>query len=171
MLATTLVPLSEYLSTDYQPDREYLDGVVTERNLGERDHSKTQRNLIVWIDGFLTTEQLNVYPEQRVQVTPSRFRIPDVCVVIGPEPDEQILTQPPFLCVEILSRDDSGGRMRQKVDEYLAFGVKYVWVLDPQNQCASAFSATALGEIQLDKDGVLTTAEPHIAVPLRKIFR
>ncbi|MDQ6662865.1 MAG: Uma2 family endonuclease [Acidobacteriota bacterium] len=171
MSATTLVPLSEYLSTDYEPDREYLDGVVTERNLGERDHGKTQRNLIVWIDRFQTTEELNVYPEQRVQVTPSRFRIPDVCVVVGPEPDEQIFTKPPFLCIEILSRADSIRRMRQKVDEYIAFGVKYVWVLDPRKQCASAFSAAALGEIQLDKDGVLTTAEPYIAVPLAEIFR
>ncbi len=49
--------------------------------------------------------------EQRVQVSPTRFRIPDVCVVLG-KPDRQIFRTPPFLCIEILSQDDRMTRMK-----------------------------------------------------------
>jgi hypothetical protein len=40
---------------------------------------------------------IQVIPELRVQVKENRFRIPDVCVVLGPKPGKQILTKPPFL--------------------------------------------------------------------------
>jgi hypothetical protein len=36
------IPLSEYLTTAHRPDREYLDGELVERNLGELDHSRFQ---------------------------------------------------------------------------------------------------------------------------------
>jgi hypothetical protein len=40
MGTATLVPIEEYLSTSYEDgDREYVDGEVLERNLGEFDHS------------------------------------------------------------------------------------------------------------------------------------
>jgi Uma2 family endonuclease len=41
----------------------------------------------------------------RVHVKPTRFRIPDICIVLG-DKYEKILTKPPFLCIEILSPED-----------------------------------------------------------------
>lgn len=49
MGSTTLVSVDEYLATAYDPDREYLEGRILERNLGERDHSELQ----MAIAGFL----------------------------------------------------------------------------------------------------------------------
>ena len=38
MMATgTLVSMEEYLSTSYRPDREYVDALILERNLGEEE--------------------------------------------------------------------------------------------------------------------------------------
>ncbi len=37
------------------------------------------------------------FPEQRVQVKRTRFRVPDVCVYVGREPQEQVFRTPPFL--------------------------------------------------------------------------
>ena len=37
-----LVSVREYLSSSYDPDCDYVDGVVEERNLGEKDHSSLQ---------------------------------------------------------------------------------------------------------------------------------
>jgi Uma2 family endonuclease len=54
-------------------------------------------------------------------VKASRFRIPDVCVVVG-EPKEQVLTRPPFLWVEILSPEDRMKRVQERIDDYLAMG-------------------------------------------------
>lgn len=42
-----------------------------------------------------------------------------------------IIDEPPLLAVEILSPSDRQREVQAKVDEYLATGVKCVWVVDP----------------------------------------
>jgi hypothetical protein len=89
-----MISVAEYLSTAYSPDRDYLDGEVVERNLGELDHSSIQG--IIYVSLFTRRREwgIHVYPEQRVQVKATRFRIPDVCAVKGAKPTEQIFTRP-----------------------------------------------------------------------------
>ena len=41
-MATAAISLQEYLATSYRPDRDYVDGAVLERNLGEREHGAIQ---------------------------------------------------------------------------------------------------------------------------------
>ena len=109
--------------------------------------------------------------EQRVQIGPTRFRVPDICVVAGPEPDEQILTSPPFLCIEILSPEDRMSRMQEKIDNYLRFGVPYVWIIGPSTRRACVHTSQAMVEA---KDGILRTPKGgnavEIIVPLAELF-
>jgi hypothetical protein len=42
MATRSLVSVSEYLSTSYRPDCDYVDGVVLQRNFGEYDHARLQ---------------------------------------------------------------------------------------------------------------------------------
>ena len=42
MDATTLVSVEQYLSSVYEPDCDYVDGELEDRNVGEKDHSKLQ---------------------------------------------------------------------------------------------------------------------------------
>src|SRR5437016_10905075 len=42
-----LVSISEYLSTSYDPDCDYVDGVIEERNLGENNHADLQTTIAV----------------------------------------------------------------------------------------------------------------------------
>ncbi|MCP5118579.1 MAG: Uma2 family endonuclease [bacterium] len=167
MGTSTLVSVNEYLSTSYDPDREYVDGVVVERNLGERDHSELQTELSIYFGNRRKELGLRVYVEQRVQVKATRFRIPDVCVVLGGRPSELIFTKPPFICIEILSKDDRFGDLQEKIDDYLEFGVGYVWVIDPRTRRAWVHTSDGAREA---KDGVLRTSEPEIIVPLARIF-
>ena len=44
------------------------------------------------------------------------------------------LSVPPVIAVEVLSPSDRVNRIAAKVDEYLAFGVKQVWVVDPESK-------------------------------------
>ena len=44
---TTMVPIAEYLTTEYDPDRDYVDGQLEERNLGEREHDEVRRDLLL----------------------------------------------------------------------------------------------------------------------------
>jgi len=162
-----LVPVEEYLRTTYRPDCDYVDGEVLERNLGERDHSKLQREFILYFGTRAKRLGVQVFPEQRVQVSARRFRIPDVCVVVGREPEEQIFRKPPFICIEILSKDDSLIRVQNRIDDYLKFGVPYVWVVDPTDRRAWTYSLEGSREV---KDGVLRTENPSIEVLLAEVF-
>jgi Uma2 family endonuclease len=161
-----LVSVDEYLHTDYEPDCDYVDGVLVDRNVGEKDHSKLQMKLLLYL--YERREQLGIFviQETRMQVSATRYRVPDLCVFDGPEPDQQVFTQPPFLCIEVLSPEDRMSRMQQRIDDYLSFGVRYVWVVDPQSGKAWIYTPGMMREV---RDGVLRTADPDIAVPLNDI--
>jgi Uma2 family endonuclease len=159
MGVVTLVSVEEYLSTSYSPDREYVDGRIVERNLGELTHGRIQRRLIVYFDLRSKELGIEVVPEQRVQVTPTRFRVPDVTVVKASQAQGEIFRNPPLLCIEILSKDDTMDYMQEKIDDYLRFGVPYVWIINPRLR--KGYVATNAGVVEA-VSGVLETADPAI---------
>jgi Uma2 family endonuclease len=164
MATGTLVSVQEYLSSSFEPDRDYVDGVLEERNLGEFDHARLQ---MVVASYFYSREKqlgITVVPEQRVQVGPTRFRVPDVCVTLG-IPGEQVFTKPPFICVEILSPDDRLSRIQERITDYLNMGVQYVWLLDPQTR--NAWHCTAEGMLLVSE---LRTENPEISIPVAGLF-
>jgi Uma2 family endonuclease len=167
MGAATLVSVEDYLSTSYSPDREYIDGRIVERNLGEKTHSSIQRNLIGWFWDRRKELPLQAFPEQRVQVSPTRFRIPDVTVVKASQFQGEIFTVPPHLCIEILSKDDTMDYMQDKIDDYLHFGFPYVWIINPRLR--KGYVATQAGLVEA-ASGVLETSDPGIRVPVADLF-
>ena len=110
----TLVSVDEYLHTVYEPDCDYVDGMLLERNVGEKDHGQLQCAILFYLWEGRNLWNIFAIQELRVQLSPTHYRITDICVVVGPQPDEQIFTSPPFLCIEILSPEDRMSRMRQK---------------------------------------------------------
>jgi Uma2 family endonuclease len=167
MGAATLVSVEEYLSTSYSPDREYIDGRIVERNLGEKTHSSIQANLIHY---FMTRRKelgIRVHPEQRVQVSPTRFRVPDVTVVKTSQVQGEIFTAPPHLCIEILSKYDTLDYMQEKIDDYLRFGVAYTWIINPRLR--KGYVATKAGIVEAES-GILETSDPDIRVPLAELL-
>ena len=166
MPVTELITVQEYLSTAYSPDYDFVDGVLEDRHVGERDHGLIQAALIVWFAARSKELGIKAIAEQRVQVSTSRYRLPDVCVTVG-LPDEQIYTTPPFLCIEILSPEDQMSREIAKVSDYLNFGVPYVWVIDPRKRNATVYTST---DSYTPEDGILRTQNPDIALPLAELF-
>ena len=166
MSTRTLISVEEYLASSYRPDCDYVDGHIVERNLGERVHGRIQLRVALMLNGQ-AKQGAEVLTEVRVQVKPSRFRIPDICIAVD-NSDEPILTTPPFLCIEVLSPEDRMSRIEARIQDYLEMGVPYVWVLDPQTK--QAYIATAAEGLREVKSGVLTTADPAFEVPLAAIF-
>jgi Uma2 family endonuclease len=167
MATAALISVEEYLAASYRPDREFIDGQVVERNLGEYDHSRLQTILAGW---FLRRErawQVRVLVEQRVQVEPGRFRIPDVSVISRDHPVEQIVRRPPLVCAEILSPEDSMRGIQDRIDDYLAFGVPNIWVFEPTKP--QAWVCTKHG-LMVPEDGVLTVHDSPIVIPLQDLF-
>ena len=133
MTNATQMSVTEYLQTSYRPDREYVDGEVRERNVGKWEHARVQWLLAGWFMNHESQWGVIGSTEQRVQVSVDRVRIPDLVVVeSGPQPE--VLTAPPLLVIEILSPDDSYSDTQERAEDYLAMGVRTVWIVDPRTR-------------------------------------
>lgn len=166
MAASVVIPVEEYLHTVYRPDCDYVDGEVVERNVGEFSHSLIQRILMRIFLELEKVHPIRVMPELRNHVSLTRYRIPDICVMLKSQKVEPILNSPPFLCIEILSPEDRMRRVLERVKEFLAFGVADVWVIDPETRTAYSYTANDGRQVQ-DR---LTTANPELTVSLPEIF-
>lgn len=161
------VSVAEYLATSYRPDCDYVDGEIEERNLGEKEHAILQRALTILFGLKRNEWQVEVYPELRVQVSASRFRIPDITVTSAGLAWTRILRTPPLLFIEILSPEDSLSRVRQRVDDYFNFGTEHVWIIDPELRKAYVCSKTGMQE---PEGGVLVVPGTEIHVVLSELF-
>jgi Uma2 family endonuclease len=163
----TLLRAEEYLATAYNPDCDYIDGVLIPRNVGQKDHSKLQGEVFAWFRERRRALRIAAFVEQRIQVATGRYRVPDVCVVELPEPDEQVFTAAPYLCVEILSPEDSFPKLQERLDDYLALGVANIWVLDPGSR--RGWRIVAEGHFEaLDK--VLRTSDSRVSLPIEDLY-
>ena len=157
----------EYLSTTWSPDREYVDGRIEERNLGEIEHSLIQRYLTFLFMLKRAEWAVEVFPELRTQVAATNFRVPDVLVVRAGEPIDRYLTRPPLIAIEILSPEDSLRAMQKKFENYIGFGIQNIWIIDPEPRLVYRYTATGLEQVQT---GELTVAETPIRLVLSEMF-
>src|SRR6266700_7642566 len=137
------VSVEEYLSTVYEHDCEYVDGVIEERDGGEFEHSYMQGLLIGLINNQRRSWGVYALPELRIQTQKTHFRVPDVTILREGTPRESILTHPPPLVIEVQSPETPLRRTAGKSTEYLVFGIEHVWVIDPYARVA--YRGTAQG--------------------------
>lgn len=150
------VPLEVYLGTSWEPDAEYVDGVIEERPIGEWSHADWQAAVVEYFRKHRTDWNIRVAPELRVQVSSSNFRVPDVTVLDRSQPVGQIITRPPVAVIEILSPEDSLPRMLKKLREYVEMGIQTILVLNPggdEHYRFSAFGLIPLKESAFDLPG------------------
>ena len=168
MATNTVIPVSEYLRTSYSPDCDYVDGEVQERNMGETDHGELQGQLLELLRTPANKAYFRTIPEVRVQVAPTRFRVPDICLRRVSAPKEQIVRTPPLLCIEVLSPEDRMSRMREKVRDYLDMGVREVWVVDAEARSIMVYAGTTMVE---QTTGELKVPETPVILVIADIFK
>jgi Uma2 family endonuclease len=163
-----LMDVEEYLRTSFEgSDCEYLDGEIVERNMGRLPHGDVQLTLGSLLRQLRKTLGIRVSTEVRIRINARRFRIPDISVWRDDNIGTPIPTVAPFLAVEILSPEDRMVRMLPKIQEYLAIGVEYVWVIDPEEKAALSYSqARPEGTVVT----TLRTGNPDIEIPLEAAF-
>ena len=161
------ISVEEYLSTVFEHDCEYVDGAIEERNVGELEHSFLQLFLGSIFMNRRAEWGIVAFSEQRIQVGPDRFRVPDLVVVRSDFQREPILTHPPLIVIEIQSPEDTLRRTTIKTGEYLAFGVEHVWVIDPYARVA--YRGTPNG-LELVRDGKLSVPGTPIHVSAQELF-
>lgn len=157
----------EYLRTSWSPDREFVDGRIEERNLGEKEHSLIQRYLTFLFMLKRNEWNVEVYPELRTQTQSRRFRVPDVLVMRGDDRFERYVTEPPLIAIEILSPEDRLQAMQEKAAEYRQFGIEYIWIIDPEPRIAYRYTGSSLEE---ERSGELTVPGTPIRVVLSEMF-
>ncbi len=157
----------EYLRTSWSPDREFVDGRIEGRNLGEKEHSIIQRYLTVLFAIKRAEWGVEVFPELRTQTESRRFRVPDILVIRNEEKFERYITRPPLIAVEVLSPEDTLTAMRAKAAEYRLFGIEHIWIIDPEARIVWRYSEGGLNEV---RTGELTVAGTPIRVVLGELF-
>ncbi len=167
MATATLLSLEEYLATAYEPDCDFIDGSLEERNVGEWDHSRLQLKIGAYFLARYEAQGMRVVPELRIRVTPTRVRIPDLCVFLT-DPQQKVPATAPFLCIEILSPEDRMSRLEVRINDYLRMGVATVWVIDPETR--QAYTADATDGLREVKTGILRTNAPAVEMPLAEVF-
>jgi len=151
MAVAELVSAEQYLHMSFEHDAEFVDGRIVARPMPTFEHSSVQGFLIRELWAICQRLSMLAMPEQRVQIRTDRFRVSDVCVLserpAGPF-GRRIVTVPPYLCIEILSPEDTATEAMDKVREYLAFGVQWVWVIDPVSLSGHVHSQTSVANIE-----------------------
>lgn len=168
-----MIPVAEYLKKVYEPDAEYVDGEVVERNVGEHDHSRLQ---VLIADALYQLEKrykLHVLPGQRIRVADTslkkRYRIPDIAVLCEPFEVTRVLMQPPLAVVEILSPEDRMSVMLVKVADYSQFGIQYIFVINPAERQLFLADCGGLKSLQ-DQIFRFATPSGEVAVDLKPLF-
>ena len=167
VISIPFVSIEEYLHTDYEPDMDYVDGVLEDRNVGEMSHSSLQRAILLALIAF--EEQAGVYAiqETRSQTQATRFRVPDICLLREENSSEEIIRTPPLVCIEVLSPEDRLARLRTKCQDYLAMGVPVVWIFDPQKELVYEMKQDTWREV---RDGVLRLENSPVQLDIQKTF-
>jgi Uma2 family endonuclease len=160
----------EYLarSAEYE-HTELVDGVVVDTGPVRRAHGRV-------IGRFLSALGRTAAGEVACGVgfrqAEDRVRAADVSVYVDPPPDaEGWETAPPDLVVEVVSPNDTWPEVDRKADEWLAFGVREVWIADPARRVITVRRPND-EVVRLSGDAVLTSPVlPGFAAPLARIFR
>ena len=124
------------------PDKEYeiVDGHPEEKEMGGARHSGVGVRLVTRLGLHVERDHLGgVYGPDATFKIGHNERLPDVAFVsasrIGPEGEpDGIWRIAPDLAVEIVSPNDLFEKVISKVHEYLAAGVRQVWLVSPEHR-------------------------------------
>lgn len=119
--------------------------------------------IAVLLDGFVRPRRLGVVGGAdggvRLATNPDTVRAPDVSFVRRERlPGGRLVPGyfegAPDLAVEVLSPSDRWPKVLTKVEEYLAAGVRLVWVIDPETRTAFVFRP-GRSHVAVPEDGML----------------
>ncbi|MBI1357214.1 MAG: hypothetical protein GC160_22975 [Acidobacteria bacterium] len=164
MASQALSPLSleSYLESTEDRSAEYVDGRLVERPMPGETHSDIQWRLGAYFWEIRAGRAIFGRPELHVRVGADRIRIIDVAVYVDDKPNGQIPTNPPAIAIEILSPDDRMDDVLNKLDDYRAWGVRHIWLVQPSGRRLLAFEGKTLREteaLEAPEIGARITAE------------
>ncbi|MBW3635891.1 MAG: Uma2 family endonuclease [Armatimonadetes bacterium] len=147
-MATTSKTQAERLMTADEfmrlPDRyvELIDGKVVHLMPPLLDHADISGRVFFALETFNRRHKLGrVFTEGsfRVQRHPEKVRAPDVCFIENSALEnknlDSYLDGAPTLAIEIVSKNDSLRKTKEKADEFLEAGAQAAWIIHPKQRC------------------------------------
>ena len=131
MATATRITIEQYLKTPFEPDAEFVNGEVEERNVGEYEHSVVQWAILDWLRRHDKTWHTRSIAEQRVRLRCGNIRIPDVSVWTRDVPVEPVFSHTQLIAIEVLSPEDRHSGVQEKIEDYRQFGIANIWIVDP----------------------------------------
>jgi Uma2 family endonuclease len=156
--------LEEWARMDEDETGELVDGQLVEEEDVGAAHESIVAWLVVVLGGWLGGRGRVLTSDTKYAVRPDRGRKPDITVYFTRVqlPARGVVRTPPDIAVEIVTptpKDRRRDRM-EKLHEYADFGVRYYWLVDPED---------ALFEVLELKEGTysirLTASTGVISVP------
>ena len=142
-----------------------MDGALVDRHIGDWPHSRTQGRII----SVLSCKYPNVQtlPSLTTRTRETRYRVPDVCVVLA-NPRTRYLLEAPFLIIEVVSEEDRLSSFIEKLREYSAMSTPHIWVVDPRLYEMFTFRSGDLLEVKGD---VIATENPRLELTRAEVFK
>jgi Uma2 family endonuclease len=172
MVTKTRLTLEEFLAMPEIDEQrlELIDGEVYER-MAPR-----------WGHGFIAGEFYAILREYGAASVEPRAVIPGSGNLEGsaPIPDvafyrtgwpaaDEWMTLPPDIAIEVLSPGQRLPDIRSKIEAYLAFGIREIWIVDPRSRTVEVFAGTARVRFS-DKETLTTPVVPGLRISLAEFF-
>lgn len=162
----------------------FVEGVLYELDEGEvvvmtepmPRYNLARDNVAAFLWEFAHPRSLGrVFLETGYQLSPETARIPDVSFVPADRMREIDLDRripgAPALAVKVVSPTDLAQELAHKVDQYLAAGVRLVWIVYPNTREVHAFREGGVASV-LGPGDTLEAPDllPGFAVPVAQLF-
>ncbi len=178
--APPLLTAEEFTSRYADRHAELVKGVVKEYPMPFQKHGAVCSRAVVLIGSFVDTHDLGRTTTcdswVKVASNPDTVRGADVCYFSyerlpkGDVPDG-LLAVSPDLVVEVRSPSDRWKDVKEKIDEYLAAGVRAVVFLDPPAAAATVYRTDEFPQTFHNGDELtLPDVLPGFAVPVSRLF-
>lgn len=184
------MPLDEFLQLSHEQEFELINGERRPKLATVFGHSETIRFLFRRMDAHVSSNELGEVFSETTFILPDTgdsdwvtgSRIPDLMFYTGnkvaeykakhPDYRERPLPLVPDFVIEVVSPTDKVSELDEKIDAYLAEGVRLIWVIDPQRRKATVYAPDMeqprhlVGDAMLDASDVL----PGFQVKLSSLF-
>lgn len=132
--------MAEWAALPEDESGEFVDGSLVEEEMPDLIHELVVSWLNALLRAWATPRGGFVFgSEAKLALSARRGRKPDVSVYFGGVkalPARGPARVPPDLVVEVVSPTPRDGRRDrvEKADEYSAFGIRYYWIVDPEQR-------------------------------------
>ncbi len=127
-------------------------------------HAKAQGRCYGALERAAEHSALFPVTEMRLRLGEDHIRVADVAAFKDEEPTELIPSTPPYIVVEIVSRDDRHVDILTKLEGYRHWGVPHCWLVDPWTRKLHVYTG------RLEEVDQLEIAELSISITPAELF-